>query len=235
MPGLAHWRKRLSLSCSTTASASRASPIPCIAGVLTRRFDCGPPERRGDLVVNLLEELNATVVVARPNSTEGGKLSEPAQWMLDALCANAADLHWSRMQEHELLYADPHLSVLYLGDAAHGMVPTLGQGATQAIEDATVAGDIMAREWAAGRRDPRQWPHLIARERTDRLRFVMQLSLEATDTLLGTIDPVAGTLQKRRLEFQAKLRRLYCAMEWDCWRQPATWGPNLCEKGHSLT
>ena len=50
-------------------------------------------------------------------------------------------MHWARMQEHDVLYADPVSNVLYLGDAAHGMVPTLGQGATQAIEDACVAAD----------------------------------------------------------------------------------------------
>jgi salicylate hydroxylase len=140
----------------------------------------------------------------------GRQLSAPAQWMLDMLCAHAADLHWTRMQEHDLLYADPDWNVLYLGDAAHGMVPTLGQGATQAIEDATVAGDIIAREWASGQRNPRQWLRRIMCARADRTRFAMQFSLEATDTLLDGADPVAGTLQKLKPGFLARLRALYC-------------------------
>jgi salicylate hydroxylase len=32
------------------------------------------------------------------------------------------------MQEHKLLYRAADCYVLYLGDAAHGMVPTLGAG-----------------------------------------------------------------------------------------------------------
>jgi salicylate hydroxylase len=46
---------------------------------------------------------------------QGGKLSAPAQWTLDALCARAADLQWARMQWHCLRYADPDWNVLYLG------------------------------------------------------------------------------------------------------------------------
>jgi salicylate hydroxylase len=139
-----------------------------------------------------------------------GKLSAPAQWTLDALCARAADLQWARMQWHCLRYADPDWNVLYLGDAAHGMVPTLGQGATQAIEDATVAGDIIAQEWASGRRNPRQWLRRITHARSDRVHFAMRLSLEAADTMLDGADPVAGTLQKLEPGSLAKLRALYC-------------------------
>ncbi|MBO0763622.1 MAG: hypothetical protein J2P50_03390 [Hyphomicrobiaceae bacterium] len=139
-----------------------------------------------------------------------GKLSAPAQWMLDALCSHAADLHWARMQWHCLRYADPDWNVLYLGDAAHGMVPTLGQGATQAIEDATVAGDIITQEWASERRNPRHWLRQISHARSDRVHFAMQLSLEATDTMLEGADPVAGTLRKLKPGFLAKLRALYC-------------------------
>ena len=153
----------------------------------------------------------------------GGTLSPAAQWMLEALCAHAGELHWARMQEHDMLYADPHWNALYLGDAAHGMVPTLGQGATQAIEDAVAAGDIITREWASGSRDPRRWLHLIAGARSERMGFVMGLSLAATDTMLTQADPdagpepnpMAGSLQRLHLQktercFLAKLRSLYC-------------------------
>jgi salicylate hydroxylase len=139
----------------------------------------------------------------------GGMLSDQARWLVDTICANVADTHWARMQEHGTLFADPRTGVLYLGDAAHGMVPTLGQGATQAIEDAAIAAGLIAREWAAGRRDPRQWLHSIEQLRRERMRFVMEFSLEATDTMLDGADPVAGTLHKSKPEFLAKLRRLY--------------------------
>jgi 2-polyprenyl-6-methoxyphenol hydroxylase-like FAD-dependent oxidoreductase len=138
-----------------------------------------------------------------------GALSDQGRWLVDTICMNVADTHWARMQEHDLLYADPTSHVLYLGDAAHGMVPTLGQGATQAIEDAAVAAGLIAREWAAGRRDPRAWLAEIDKLRRERMRFTMEFSLEATDTMLEGADPVAGTLHKKQPDFMAKLRRLY--------------------------
>jgi salicylate hydroxylase len=135
--------------------------------------------------------------------------SDQARWLIDTICTNAADMHWARMQEHDVLYAEPTSNVLYLGDAAHGMVPTLGQGATQAIEDAAFAAGLIARAFAEGRRDPRQWPQAIEAAREDRMRFVMEFSLAATDTMLAGADPVAGTLHKTEPDFTAKLRRLY--------------------------
>ena len=137
-----------------------------------------------------------------------GLLTEQTRWLIDTVCTHAGDMHWARMQEHEALYADPANNVLYLGDAAHGMVPTLGQGATQAIEDASFAGSLIIRAWAHGIRDPRKWLKSIE-ARAERMRFVMQFSLEATDTMLAGADPVAGTLHKTEPDFMAKLARLY--------------------------
>jgi salicylate hydroxylase len=139
----------------------------------------------------------------------GRPLSDQARWLVDTICANVTDTHWARMQEHDALYADPKRHVLYLGDAAHGMVPTLGQGATQAIEDAATAAALIMREWDAGQRNPRQWLQSIEALRRARIGFAMQFSREATDTMLEGADPVAGTLHKTEPEFLAKLRRLY--------------------------
>jgi salicylate hydroxylase len=72
------------------------------------------------------------------------------------------------------------------------------------------AAEIIAQEWAPSRRNPRQWLRLIGRKRSERMRFAMRFSLEATDTLLDGADPVAGTLQKTKSDFLAKLHRLYC-------------------------
>src|SRR5216684_7036164 len=135
--------------------------------------------------------------------------SAQARWLVDTICGNVADTHWARMQEHEALFADPHTNVLYIGDAAHGMVPTLGQGATQAIEGAAVAAGLIARAWQQGRRDPRDWLEAIAMTRRERVQFTMEFSREATDTMLEGADPVAGTLHKKGPEFMAKLLRLY--------------------------
>jgi salicylate hydroxylase len=99
--------------------------------------------------------------------------------------------------------------VLYLGDAAHGMVPTLGQGATQAIEDASVAATLIARRHAQGQRDVASWLNDIAALREQRMRFVMEFSLAATDTMLEGADPVEGTRHKAEAPFIDRLKALY--------------------------
>jgi salicylate hydroxylase len=135
--------------------------------------------------------------------------SDQAQWMIDQVCANVADTHWARMQEHDALYHATDCNVLYLGDAAHGMVPTLGQGATQAIEDAAVASTLIATRHAQGQNDVAAWLKDIAALRENRMRFVMEFSLDATDTMLEGADPVAGTKHKTEAPFIDRLKALY--------------------------
>jgi 2-polyprenyl-6-methoxyphenol hydroxylase-like FAD-dependent oxidoreductase len=132
-----------------------------------------------------------------------------ARWMIDNICANVADTHWARMQEHELLYRASDCDVLYLGDAAHGMVPTLGQGATQALEDAANAAAVIARRHGEGSPDVAAWLAEIELRRRARMRFVMEFSLEATDTMLEGADPVKGTLHKNEPDFRNRLKALY--------------------------
>jgi len=134
---------------------------------------------------------------------------DQAAWMINQVCANVADTHWARMQEHDALYHAADCNVLYLGDAAHGMVPTLGQGATQAIEDAAVASTLIAMRQAQGERDVASWLNEIAALREKRMRFVMEFSLAATDTMLEGADPVAGTRHKTEAPFIDSLKVLY--------------------------
>lgn len=156
----------------------------------------------------IADHLKSAEALRAAYTPANGRLTDQTRWLIDTVCAHAGEMHWARLQEHEALYADPVSNVLYLGDAAHGMVPTLGQGATQAIEDASFAASLMARAWSDGIRTPRKWLAAIA-TRADRMRFVMQFSLEATDTMLPGADPVAGTLHKTEPDFMAKLNRLY--------------------------
>jgi salicylate hydroxylase len=132
-----------------------------------------------------------------------------ARWLIDTICANATDTHWARMQEHELLYRAAGCNVLYLGDAAHGMVPTLGQGATQALEDAANAAMLITLRYRSGSRDVESWLADIETLRQDRMRFVMEFSLAATDTMLEGADPVKGTAHKNEISFQNRLKALY--------------------------
>lgn len=89
------------------------------------------------------------------------------------------------------------------------MVPTLGQGATQALEGACAALSEIENCIAAGDSNVRNWLTAIEATRSERIRFVMEFSLEASDTLLAGSDPVEGTLKKRSPAFQEKLKRLY--------------------------
>jgi salicylate hydroxylase len=138
-----------------------------------------------------------------------GRPSAQARWLIDAVCESPTDTHWARMQEHELLYRAADCNVLYLGDAAHGMVPTLGQGATQALEDASNAAALITEGYNNGKRGVADWLAEIEAVRRDRMRFVMEFSLQATDTMLEGADPVAGTRHKSEAPFQDRLKALY--------------------------
>jgi salicylate hydroxylase len=130
-------------------------------------------------------------------------------WLINSICANLASAHWARMQEHSMLYAEHGSAVLYLGDAAHGMVPTLGQGATQAIEDACFASDWINQAAATGRLEPNLWATEIATHRSERMRFVMEFSRDSSDTLLAGADANAGTARKMEADFLGQLRQLF--------------------------
>jgi len=138
-----------------------------------------------------------------------GAASAQARWMIETICANVAETHWARMQEHDVLYRAADCNVLYLGDSAHGMVPTLGQGATQAIEDAANAAALITRRHRDGERDVVRWLAEFEALRGMRMRFVMEFSLAATDTMLAGADPVTGTKHKTEAPFRQKLSRLY--------------------------
>ncbi len=141
-----------------------------------------------------------------------GTASAQCRWLIDTICANVSAIHWARLQESPPLYMDDKGHVLFLGDASHGMVPTLGQGATQAIEDACVAADLLLRQLADNGTGSVVVPALL-REfeclRAERVRFVMDFSRDASDTLEAGADPVAGALKKLDAPFQRKLERLY--------------------------
>jgi salicylate hydroxylase len=120
--------------------------------------------------------------------------------MIAALQRHAADIRWARMQEAPLRRSALGGRVLFLGGAAHAMVPTLGQGATQAIEDGVIAGAVLRRGGTA--EDVAAW-------RDARVEFVRRFSLEASDTLFPGSDPVAGGIAKGSGAFRDRLQRLY--------------------------
>lgn len=138
-----------------------------------------------------------------------GELGAQSRWLLDALCERLGETHWARMQESDVRFVEPVRNVMYLGDSAHGMAPTLGQGATQSMEDACAAAMILRREIGAGRCAPRDWLTQVEAARGERVRFAMALSIDATDTLLAGADPVAGARWKTGPGFMGDLSTLF--------------------------
>ena len=136
-----------------------------------------------------------------------GVPSREAAYLIDAIVRYADRIHWARLQEGSVTYGRK-AGILLVGDAAHPMVPTLGQGATQACEDACVAVDEIRAALMAG--EPlASVPERVEARQAERARFVVDLSRRATDTMMAGADPVEGTRWKTEPAFQAELRRLY--------------------------
>lgn len=140
-----------------------------------------------------------------------GTASDQARFLIDNICRYVDDIHWARVAEIEPAFTDQRGRVLLLGDAAHAMVPTLGQGATSAIEDACVAAAMIRDAVRAG---PVSVPALTARigeARMARAQFIMDLSRDASDTMLPGSDTVAMTRKKTQPEFLRQLSELFRA------------------------
>ncbi|MBB5753071.1 FAD-dependent oxidoreductase [Prosthecomicrobium pneumaticum] len=137
---------------------------------------------------------------------QSGSLSAEAGFLVAAIERHTDEIHWARLQDGTIHFGAA--GVLLVGDAAHPMVPTLGQGATQAVEDACVAVEEIRAALDTGR-PLAEVPARVAARRAARVRFVVDFSREATDTMLAGADPRAGTLKKRERPFMEKLERLY--------------------------
>jgi salicylate hydroxylase len=122
------------------------------------------------------------------------------RWMVAQSCARIAELHWARLQVSPLARTALGGRVLFLGDAAHAMVPTLGQGATQAVEDGVLAAAVL--EAGGGVAE-------VAALRDPRVTFIREFSVEATDSMMPGADVAALTRRKGEADFLAKLRRAY--------------------------
>ncbi len=107
-----------------------------------------------------------------------GSLSPQAAWIIESLTRRHESIHWSRLQDGGVNFSETS-GMLLTGDAAHPVVPTLGQGASQACEDACVATDEIRLALAAG--DPLALvPQRVKERRAARVHFVADFSLEAT-------------------------------------------------------
>ena len=153
------------------------------------------------------EDMKTADFLGRIYRPEQGEPSPQAAFLIDAVTRHVDSIHWARLQQGSVAYGrEP--GVLLVGDSAHPMVPTLGQGATQACEDACVVVEEVRLALATGRPLATVSSRVEAR-RSERINFVVDFSFEATDTMLAGADPVAGTLRKTEPAFRRKLERLY--------------------------
>jgi salicylate hydroxylase len=120
--------------------------------------------------------------------------------MLARMAECFTEIHWARSQSAPVLWRARDERILLLGDAAHAMVPTLGQGATQAVEDGVLAAAVL--RGGGG-------PAAVAALRDARIRFVAEFSRAASDTLRPGSDLEAATQAKGSADFRARLRRLW--------------------------
>lgn len=142
---------------------------------------------------------------------EDGNLCEEAKFILEGIAAEKDDLHWARFQVSDFQWQDEAGQVLLLGDASHAMVPTLGQGATQAIEDACTAVDSLRYLYDPANRSGSVSAALLhyRGRREARVQFCSDLSDDASDTLRPDTNVVADTLRKVQSPFIDQLSQLY--------------------------
>jgi salicylate hydroxylase len=153
------------------------------------------------------EPMKTAEFLGRIYRPDRGEPSPQAAFLIDAITRHVDSIHWARLQQGSVAYGrEP--GILLVGDSAHPMVPTLGQGATQACEDACVVVEEIRLALAAGR-PLATVPERVEARRSERVRFVVDFSYEATDTMMAGADPVSGTLKKTEPAFRAKLERLY--------------------------
>jgi len=141
-----------------------------------------------------------------------GPMAKVPQQLLAGACraAERNELHWSRLQESTVCWQDDTGRVLFPGDAGHAMVPTLGQGATTAIED----GAVFVEMFRDALLDRTPVPTLLQRfeaRRRARVDFIRALSWEASDVIMAGRYSSALVRAKGEEPYLGKLRRLYAA------------------------
>jgi 2-polyprenyl-6-methoxyphenol hydroxylase-like FAD-dependent oxidoreductase len=156
---------------------------------------------------NVPDAMKQAAALRAAYTPANGRPSSQAEYLIASIERHADQIHWARLQDGTVRYSGAR-GVMLVGDAAHPMVPTLGQGATQAVEDACVVVDEVGRALDAGD-GLDAVPDRVEKRRLDRVRFVMDFSRDATDTMLAGADPVVGTLKKLEPDFRDRLVRLY--------------------------
>lgn len=155
-------------------------------------------------------EQKTAAFVRRTYLPRGEPTDAVGAFLVEAACRGLDGAHWSRFQDSETRFHDDSGRVLFVGDSAHAMAPTLGQGATQAIEDACALVDLVRERLGHGRVDIAALTAAYDRRRRARIEFVKRLSWDATACLLTGADPAAtNRWMTTTPAYRDALRRLY--------------------------
>jgi salicylate hydroxylase len=135
-------------------------------------------------------------------------------WLVAAACDSTPRHHWSRAQEIAPCYSAAGGRVMFVGDAAHAMAPTLGQGATLALEDACAFVNLFRAAWSAkAAREPcidlPRLAHRFESVRRERVDFIRQFSWDASDSLLAGADAEALVREKAGAAWRERFARMY--------------------------
>lgn len=135
-------------------------------------------------------------------------------WLVRAACDSVEQHHWSRAQEIVACYRAEGGNVLFVGDAAHAMAPTLGQGATLALEDACAWINLFRQALSEANGQPgdvdlSNLTTAFETLRHERVDFIRQLSWDAADCLLEGADAEALVREKANPRWRAQFSRLY--------------------------
>ena len=160
------------------------------------------------------EAMKTAAYLAAAYLSEGGEAAAVPVWLTQAACASTGRHHWARAQEIDGCYHAAGGRVMFVGDAAHAMAPTLGQGATLALEDGCAFVNLFRAAWSlwgadAARFDCARSARTFAAMRRERVDFIRQFSWDAADALLEGADAAALVRAKNAPEWRARYARMY--------------------------